>query len=179
MKQIACLNLQYSGKRTWMVYYFLRSSWDSEVCIPFSHRRGVVNSSTTDVVSHRTTTTRWISGEMNLVCQDYIYYNIYAVWPSMVTHTQNLGSAFNPSKCTLTVVNTMAPGEQLGVRCLAQCSHLSKVERTLVVHSPHRQLLPDPRFKPTTSGYKSDALSIRPRLSITSLSVPFWFCFMS
>ncbi len=28
------------------------------------------------------------------------------MWPSMVTHTRNLSSAFNPSKCTLTAVNT-------------------------------------------------------------------------
>ena len=28
------------------------------------------------------------------------------VWPSTVTHTWNLCSAFNPSKCTHTVVNT-------------------------------------------------------------------------
>ncbi len=64
----------------------------------------------------------------------------------MVTHTQNLCSAFNPSKVhTHTAVNThssehthtmnthpeqwaaiyaVAPGEQLGVRCLAQ-GHLS------------------------------------------------------
>ncbi len=57
------------------------------------------------------------------------------VWPSMVTHTRNLSSAFNPSKCTLTAVNThleqwaahiAAPGEQLGDRCLAQGSHLSR-----------------------------------------------------
>ncbi len=57
------------------------------------------------------------------------------MWPSMVTHTQNLCSAFNPSKCTHTVVNihleqwaanAAAPGEQLGVRCLAQGSHLSR-----------------------------------------------------
>ncbi len=39
-----------------------------------------------------------------------------------------------------------------------------KVERTLVIHFPHWQFLPEPRFEPTTSGYKSDALSIRPRL---------------
>ncbi len=53
----------------------------------------------------------------------------------MVTHTRNLCSAFNPSKCTHTVVNihpeqwaanAAAPGEQLGVRCLAQGSHLSR-----------------------------------------------------
>ncbi len=46
----------------------------------------------------------------------------------------NLCSAFNPLKCTHTVVNThpeqwaanaAAPGEQLGVRCLAQ-GHLSR-----------------------------------------------------
>ncbi len=57
------------------------------------------------------------------------------MWPSMVTHTQNLCSAFNPSKCTHTVVNihleqwaanAAAPGEQLGVQCLAQGSHLSR-----------------------------------------------------
>ncbi len=39
------------------------------------------------------------------------------------------------------------------VRCLAQGSHLS-----------HGQLQPEPRFEPTTSGYKSNALSTRPRL---------------
>ncbi len=49
--------------------------------------------------------------------------------------------------------NAAAPGEQLGVRCLAQGSHLSR-----------GQFQPEPRFEPTTSGYKSDALSIRPRL---------------
>ncbi len=43
-----------------------------------------------------------------------------------------------------------APGEQLGVRCLAQGSHLSR-----------GQFLPEPRFDPTASGYKSDPLSIR------------------
>ncbi len=52
-------------------------------------------------------------------------------------------------------VNGAAPGEQLGVRCLAQGFHLSR-----------GQFLPEPRFEPTTSCYKSDALSIRPRLPI-------------
>ncbi len=31
------------------------------------------------------------------------------VWPSMVTHIRNLCSAFNPSKCTHTAVNTHTP----------------------------------------------------------------------
>ncbi len=69
--------------------------------------------------------------------------------PSMVTHTQNLCSAFNPSKVhTHTAVNTYteqwtaiyaaAPGEQFGVRCLAQ-GHLSRgieVDRALDIRSP-------------------------------------------
>ncbi len=58
------------------------------------------------------------------------------MWPSMVTHTRNLCSAINPSKVqthssehTHTVnthpeqwaaIYAAAPGEQLGVRCLAQ-----------------------------------------------------------
>ncbi len=87
------------------------------------------------------------------------------MWPSMVTHTWNLCSAFNPSMCTHTVVNihleqwaanAAVPGEQLGVRCLAQGSHLSRGieggERALVKHSPHLQSLPDLRFEPTTFG---------------------------
>ncbi len=49
--------------------------------------------------------------------------------------------------------DTAAPGEQSGVRCLAQGSHLSR-----------GQFLPELRFKPTTSDYKSNTLSIRPRL---------------
>ncbi len=39
-----------------------------------------------------------------------------------------------------------------------------KVERLLFIHSTHRQFLPEPRFEPTTLGYKSDTLSIRPQL---------------
>ncbi len=62
-------------------------------------------------------------------------------------------SAFNPSKCTHLeqwAADTAAPGEQLGVWCLAQGSHLSR-----------GQFLLEPRFEHTTSGYKSNALSIR------------------
>ncbi len=62
-------------------------------------------------------------------------------------------SSFNPSKCThleQRAADTVARGEQLGVRCLAQGSHLSR-----------GQFLPEPRFEPTTLGYKFDALFIR------------------
>ncbi len=41
-----------------------------------------------------------------------------------------------------------------------------KVERMLVIHSPHRQFLLKQGFELTTSGYKSDALSIKPRLPL-------------
>ncbi len=69
------------------------------------------------------------------------------VWPNMVTHTWNLCSAFNPFKCTHTVVNThleqwaanaAAPGEQLVVRALLKglTSVMVLKERVLVIHSP-------------------------------------------
>ncbi len=72
-----------------------------------------------------------------------------------LSHTQlynqqwNVLTAFNPSKCTHTWSSGQS-GEQLGVQCLAQGSHLSR-----------GQFLPEPRFEPTTSGYKSNALSTR------------------
>ncbi len=60
---------------------------------------------------------------------------------------------------SLNLINII-PIEKLGVRCLAQGSHLSR-----------GQFLPEPRFEPTTSGYKSNLspglpeglASIRPR----------------
>ncbi len=52
------------------------------------------------------------------------------MWPSMVTHTRNLCSASiqvhthtHPEQWA---ANAAVPGEQLGVRCLAQGSHLSR-----------------------------------------------------
>ncbi len=65
-------------------------------------------------------------------------------------------SVFNPSKCTHLeqwAADTAALGEQLGVQCFAQGSHLSR-----------GQFLPEPRYEPTTSDYKSNALFARPRL---------------
>ncbi len=71
------------------------------------------------------------------------------MWPSMVSHTQNLCSAFNPSKYTHIAVSSeqahtvnthpeqwaaiyaAAPGKQLGIRCLAQGSHLSRAGHSL------------------------------------------------
>ncbi len=56
--------------------------------------------------------------------------------------------------------DTAAPGEQSGVQCLAQGSHLSR-----------EQFLPEPRFEPTTLGYKSDALSIRATAALIMCAV--------
>ncbi len=62
----------------------------------------------------------------------------FCFWECMVSHTWNLCSAFITSKCTHTAVrseqthpeqwaaNAAAPGEQLGIWCLAQGSHLSR-----------------------------------------------------
>ncbi len=50
-------------------------------------------------------------------------------------------------------LDAAVPREQLGVQCLAQGSHFSC-----------GHFLPEPRFEPTTSGHKSNALSIRPQL---------------
>ncbi len=72
---------------------------------------------------------------------------------SRVTHARNLCSAFYPyivhthsSEHTpeqWAAIYAAAPGEQLGVRCLAQ-GHLVmvlRVERALYIHSPHLQFL--------------------------------------
>ncbi len=59
--------------------------------------------------------------------------------------------SFNPTKCTHLeqwAADTVAPGEQLGVQGLAQGSHLSR-----------GQFLPEPRFEPTTLGYKFEGKS--------------------
>ncbi len=115
----------------------------------------------------------------------------------MVTHTRNLCSAFNPSKVhthssehthththTHTVNTHMeqwaafyaaAPGEKLGVRCLAQGHFVVvlKVERELNIHSPHRQFLPARDSNSQPLDYESDSLTNRPRLAASKcLTMP-------
>ncbi len=87
------------------------------------------------------------------------------VWPSM-TRTRNLCSSFNPSNCTHSSEHThteqwqampVAPGDQMGVRCLAQGSHLScgiEGGENAGYSLPNRQFLPDLRLELTTSGLK-------------------------
>ncbi len=100
----------------------------------------------------------------------------------METHIQNLCSAFNPFKCTHTLVNTHthtpwthtpgavgshiaeAPEEQLGVRCLAQGSHLScGIEGG-------REHWSFPTIPAGPSSYKPNSLTIRPQLPLYCLS---------
>ncbi len=70
----------------------------------------------------------------------------------------NVFSAFNPSNCTHT------PGA-VGGRCSSARGAVGGLVLLLKgLTSVRGQFLPEPRFEPTTSGYKSNALSIRPRL---------------
>ncbi len=67
---------------------------------------------------------------MSFICLIHNYTEYNQQW--------NVFSAFNPSKYTHLeqwAADAAAPGEQLGVRCLAQGSHLSR-----------GQFLPEPRF---------------------------------
>ncbi len=78
---------------------------------------------------------------MSFICYIHNYTEYNQQW--------NVFSVFNQSKYTHLeqwAADAAAPGEQ----CLVQGSHLSR-----------GQFLPEPRFEPTTSGYKSDALCIR------------------
>ncbi len=59
-----------------------------------------------------------------------------------------------------------APGEQLGVRCLAQ-GNLSRGiegEESAGYSLPHQQFLPARDSNPQPLDYESDSLTIRPRL---------------
>ncbi len=115
------------------------------------------------------------------------------VWPSMVTHTRNLCSAFNPSKVhTHSSEHTHTPwthtrssgqpfmlrrpGSSWGSGALFKGTSVVvlKEERALYIQSPHLQFLLDLRLEP--SGYKSDSLTIRPRLPFNSnWSMFVWF----
>ncbi len=96
----------------------------------------------------------------------------------MVTHTRNLSSAFNPSKCTLTAVNThpeqwaailRRPGSSWGIGALLKgltSVVVLKVERALVIHSPTDNPCRTWESNLQPLGYKSNSLTIRPRLLV-------------
>ncbi len=101
----------------------------------------------------------------------------------MVTHTQNLCSAFNPSKVhTHSSEHTHTPwahtrssgqpfmprrpGSSWGFSALLKGTSVVvlRVEIVLDIHSPHLQFLPARDSNSQPFDYESDSLTIRPRL---------------
>ncbi len=104
------------------------------------------------------------------------------VRPSMMSHTRNLCSAFNPSKCTHTAVNTHTPwthtrssgqpmlqhpGSSWGFGALLRVSLQSwywRRRECWLFTPPTDNSCRTWDSNPRPLGYKSDSLSIRPRL---------------
>ncbi len=100
------------------------------------------------------------------------------VWPSMATHTWNLCSAFNPSKCTHTAVSSEHTHGAVGSQCCgARGAVGGSVPCSRALQSWYWGWRECWTFTPLTynpcwtwdsnlrpSGYKSNCLSIRPRL---------------
>ncbi len=91
--------------------------------------------------------------------------------PSMVTHTRNLCSAFDPSKCTHTRSSgqpflLQRPGSSWGFGALLKGTSVVvlRVERVLYIHTPHLQSLPARDLNSQPFDYESDSLTIRPWL---------------
>ncbi len=110
-----------------------------------------------------------------------VKWNGRDIQPSMVTHTRNLCSTFNPSKVhTHSSEHTpwthtwssgqpfmlWRPGSSWGFGALLKGTSVVvlRVERALYIHFPHLQFLParDSNWQPLD--YESDSLTIRPRL---------------
>ncbi len=91
---------------------------------------------------------------------------------SFICHIHNYTDYTSSETCSLhlTHPSTHTPGAvgSPGVRCLAQGSHLSR-----------GQFQPETRFEPTTSDYKSNALSTRPRLPHPIVSLLAWELYYS
>ncbi len=102
---------------------------------------------------------------------------------SMVTHTRNLCSAFDPSKVHTHIsehthtpwTHTQSSGQPFILRCPGSSWGFGallkgtsvvvlKVERALYIHSPHLQFLPARDSNSQPFDYESDSLTIRPRL---------------
>ncbi len=96
-------------------------------------------------------------------------------FPSKCTHTH---TAVNTHTEQWAAIYAAAPGEQLGVQCLAQ-GHLIvvlNVERALYLHSPHWQFLTDRDSNSQPLDYVLDSLPLGydfPRSSCCGNSLPF------
>ncbi len=93
-------------------------SWPYWICIyrSFSFRQNICGRRVLKLIMQRDLLMFWLSNYWYL--HHYLKLNyLIMMWPFMVTHTQNLCSAFNPSKVhtqqcahTHTAVNTHTPG---------------------------------------------------------------------
>ncbi len=87
----------------------------------------------------------------------YIFISMCVPWESnpqpFALLTQCSTTEPHRNTCSLITIKNNS------IQCLAQGSHLSR-----------GQFLPEPRFEPTTSCYKSNALSTRPRLLFLNLA---------
>ncbi len=95
------------------------------------------------------------------------------MWPSMVTHTWNLCSAFIPSKVhthssehTPGAVGSQCSGSSWGIGALLKGTSVVvlRVERALYIHSPTYNSCRTWDSNPQPLGYESESLTIRPRL---------------
>ncbi len=115
--------------------------------------------------------------------------------PSMVTHTWNSCSAFNPSKVhTHSSEHTHTPwthtqssgqpfmlrrpGNSWGFSALLKGTSVVvlRVERAVYIHSPHLQSLPARHSNPQPLDYEYDSLTTRPRLPqmYVKFTINFW-----
>ncbi len=89
---------------------------------------------------------------------------VLCIYPSKV-HTHSSEHTYtHPEQWA--AIYAAAPGEQLGVGALFKGTSVVvlRVERALYIHSPHLQSLPDWDLNSQPLDYKSDSLTIRPRL---------------
>ncbi len=110
-----------------------------------------------------------------IVLDQFMALNSDVTQPSMVIHTRNLCSAFNPSKArtrTQTRTRTRTHTEQLGVRCLAQAQLSRGIEGgESAGHSLPPPTIPaGPRLELTTF-ILHDRLTIKPRLPLKVLHI--------
>ncbi len=84
------------------------------------------------------------------------------IYPSKCTHSSEHTHTVNTHPEQWAAIYAAAPGEELGVRGLAQ-GHLVmvlKVKRALYIHSPRRQSLPDRDTDSQPFDYESDSLPL-------------------
>ncbi len=97
---------------------------------------------------------------------DQVWWPILGICALHLTHPKCTHTAMNTHPEQWAAFYAVAPGEQLGVWCLAQrhLSHGIEVERALHIHSPHLQFLPARDLNLQPFNHKFDSLTIRPRL---------------